>query len=121
MSATVYGTSYFYGISATSPSNSLIQSFSLTKSDANVAEVEDGSGAVVTTRTDDQRDVVDIELKIAASFSAPAIGSVLTIVDAGTVSIAGDYMILTSVNSGSTKDFKTFKITAVKKEYQALS
>lgn len=117
MAATTYGVAYLYGVSATSPTNSQIISYTLTKSDANVSTVEDGTGAIVTRRNDDQQDSLEIDLRVTATFTEPTIASVLTVVDSGVPSIAGEYQILTSVQTGSTKEFKSFKLTAIKSEY----
>src|SRR5688500_16213389 len=121
MAATTYGVAYVFGVTATSPTASQIISHSLGKSDANVNEVGDGSGAKVTERTDDQRDDLELELKFTASFTEPEIGSVLVVVDAGTPSIAGEYMVKTTNLSASNKDFKTYKVTAQKSEYLNLT
>lgn len=121
MAATVTGLAYFYGITATSPTNSQIVSLTLTKSDANVNTVQDGTGATVTRRNDDQQDVLDIELKVLSGYTQPNIADVLTVVDGGTPSAAGEYQVMTSVLSCQTKDFKTFKLTAIKSEYLDLT
>lgn len=117
MAAQVYGISYVFGVSATSPTASQIVGYSLSKSDANVNTVEDSTGAIVTRRNDDQQDVLELDLKVTASFSEPAIASVLTVVDSGVPSIAGEYQIMSSTQTGANKDFKTFKISALKSEY----
>lgn len=121
MAATLLGVAYVYGIGATAPTNSTIISLTLAKSDANEQTVEDHTGGTVTVRTDDQRDALDMELKFTASFTEPAIGSVLTITDAHTPSTAGEYMVQTVTLSAQNKDFKTYKVTALKREYLDLT
>lgn len=121
MAATLYGVAYLFGVSATSPTASQIISFSLGKSDANENEISDSTGAVVTVRSDDERGALDLEVKITTNFVEVAIASNMTVVDTANVNIAGSYMVKTATLSGQNKDFKTYKITAVKREYLALS
>ena len=116
MAATTHGTAYLFGVSATSPTASVIQSITHGRSDSNVNMVDDESGKVVTIRSDAQVDTLELEVKLTASFTRPAIASKLTIVDSGTPSTAGEYMILNDSLVAQNKDFKTFRITAAKYE-----
>jgi len=118
MAATVHGTAYVYGVGATAPTNATIISISVAQSDANVSEVADHTGGVISLRTDDQRDVLNMELRVTASYTENVIGSKLTIVGGNH---AGEYMVETATEAHSNKDFVTYSVTATKREYLTLS
>lgn len=116
MAASLHGTAYVYGIGATNPTNAQILSISLSKSDALVDEVPGSDGMAVTVRSHDQRDEMSCELRVLSTYTAVVPGALITIVDSGTPSVAGAYMIKSSTLSCQSKDFYTYSITGTKFE-----
>jgi hypothetical protein len=118
MAAKVHGTAFVYGITDTNPTAAQILSIGVKKSDRNTDKVPNSSGQIVTERDDDQLDVLELEVRYAASYSKPAMSATLTIAGGD---FAGTYKVTSTDEGQVAQGYATFRITAEKGEYMTYS
>ena len=118
MAATVLGiTGFIHGITAsgTLATACELQNLGLDKSDALVNEILNAAGQRITVRTDDETKALQGELRIKSTFTALAIGALLTIPTGYTHE--GEYMIVSTGDRRVNNDHATYSFTAVAMEY----
>ena len=118
MAATQHGTAYVQGVDIDYFASAQVMSISRRQSDKLVNEVFDKSGKLVSLRSDDQRDEIDVTLRIESSFTRKDIASKVTL---SASHFSGDYRVESTNETKQVKDLVELQMTLVKDEALTLT
>lgn len=118
MAATQHSTAYVHGVDASYFASAQIVSISRRQSDTLVNEVTNNSGQLVSLRSDDQADELDVTLRIESGFTRKTIAAKVTLASGD---FAGDYRVVSTNEVKASKEHVDLQMTLVKNEYLTLT